>query len=577
MRDGGRPIRRIDPFIVVIVVFAALNCARVWLIRDIIWDDNCWMQIIYATSSLSEFLDLGFVELRREPLGVALYPLLSLHESGPWFYVAWHGLNMATELTSPLLLYGLVRRTFESHRSIALMAALAFTAFHLDHTVGYVSAINYRLGLLLFLISLYLTVRGVAEDLTCPSCLVGALLSAWIGSYVFMEAMVAVEPARLILIGYLVSRHVREPKPLIRRILLLSLPFLALGSSLILFKLMYKPYGLYAGAYSHHFDWNQIGRNLGSLLHHERRELARAFHYWTIGPLIVAAIAAPLVYWLFSTAMASRSPADAPATPAPSHAWLQAFWRAVRAQRTALLFGFIFLLLPAGLLIYADRALGGNMNSSHAAPLQIGWSLIAGTVLWAAYTAIPSFKGPGRTGGLVMLTCLLTAGTLVNNKYMDLYLQSWEAQSTFWRAFQNRFPSLPDRAVVFFDVDDNVEFSDLRIYYDFEFQMNILYAPDRDPATFHRYRAYTMEEFLRLPLRQRESFEAIDRETHFGKERLLPQNFIVVRYRPGELLVNREILAGHPDVLYRAWLNKDFPDLPPARAYPLHERMERFE
>lgn len=558
MRDGDRPIGNIDSFLVVIFLFAALNCARVWFIRDIIWDDNCWMQILYATSGLRDFLDLGFAELRREPLGAALYPLFSLHRAGPWFFPVWHALNMVTEIASPLLLYGLVRRVFENHRPLALMAALAFIAFHLDHTLGYVSAINYRLGLLLYLASLYLTVRGLAGNRTRLSCLVGALLFAWIGSYVFMEAMVALEPARMVLIGYLLSPHVREPKALIGRTLLLSFPFLALGSSLILFKLLYKPYGLYAGAYAQHFDWKQIGKNLGSLLYYERRELARAFQYWTTGSLIAAAVTLPLVYWSLAAA-AFRSSPDASTATKPFPVEDRAFGRAIRAHRAVLLIGFVFLLLPTLLLVYADRALGGNMNSSHAAPLQIGWSLIAGTVLWAADSAICSFRRPGRTIGIVMLSCLLTAGALVNNKYLDLYVQSAEAQSTFWRAFENRFPSLPDRTVVFFDVEDGAEFSDLRIYYDFEFQLNFLYATDRAPAAFHKYRAYTMEEFRRLTPRQRASIEPIDRDTHFGKERLNPADFIVVRYRPGELLVNREILSSREDIPYRAWLDKDFP------------------
>ncbi len=567
-------LRRLDPNIVLITVFALLNSARVWLLRDVIWDDNCWLQIIYATSGLKEFLDLGFVELRREPLGIALYPLLSLHKTSSLFYAAWHSLNMLTEIASPIFVYVFVTNLTGHHRRIGLLAALAFTGLHLDHTLGYASAMNYRMGLLLSLLSLYLTERGVAGERVRISYLAGALFATWIGNFVFMEAMVAIEPARLLLIGYLLSRRVLSRRELAHKTFSIAMPFLLLGIMLIFYKLMFKPFGLYDGAYAHHFQWQLVGRNLASLLYFERRELLQALHYWSAGSVGAGLVAGLLGVWVGVRLSSTATSQDQTPRPLPATSWYRTFRTLLDTHRPPLMIGLALLVFPLVLLIYADRALGGNMNSSHAAPLQIGWSMIAGTVLWASYATLFEKPGFGKPLGIVLIASLLGLGTFANNKYLDLYLQSWNAQSNFWRIFQARIPRLPDGTVVFFDVDDGAEFSDLRIYYDFEFQMNLAYGTEVGTESFHRYRAYTMEESRRLAGRKAADDGSIDRETHFGKERLNAHDMLVVRYRPGEFLVNREILAAYPTIEYRDWLDKDVPAPLPAAIYPLRQRLE---
>ena len=65
----------------------------------------------------------------------------------------------------------------------------------------------------------------------------------------------------------------------------------------------------------------------------------------------------------------------------------------------------------------------------------------------------------------------------------------------------------------------------------------------------------------------------IERLTHFGKEILNPCEFIIVHYRNGEFLVNREILIKYPDIPYKAWADKDFPKLPEPTVYPLRYKL----
>src|SRR3989304_3820665 len=61
-----------------ILLLAAASCVRVWTISGTMWDDNAWLMSAYATHDLQGFLNTGFFEMRRVPLGIVLYPLFWL-------------------------------------------------------------------------------------------------------------------------------------------------------------------------------------------------------------------------------------------------------------------------------------------------------------------------------------------------------------------------------------------------------------------------------------------------------------------------------------------------------------------
>ena len=80
--------------------------------------------------------------------------------------------------------------------------------------------------------------------------------------------------------------------------------------------------------------------------------------------------------------------------------------------------------------------------------------------------------------------------------------------------------------------------------------MNLLYADSTNPEKFRRYKVFAFEEFkpeMMEKFRCNQANEGkMERMTHFGKEELDPCKFIVVHYRNGELLVNKEIKKKHP-------------------------------
>ena len=128
--------KRIDPAnaataFLLITLFVALSYARLWTIRDGIWDDNCWLLSAYATENLGQFLETGFAELRRVGYGIFLYFFFGLHRDSDYFYAVLHSLNLLTQIGTPWLIYLLVRSLFPAYSLYAVLSALAFVSSRL--------------------------------------------------------------------------------------------------------------------------------------------------------------------------------------------------------------------------------------------------------------------------------------------------------------------------------------------------------------------------------------------------------------------------------------------------------------
>jgi hypothetical protein len=139
-----------------------------------------------------------------------------------------------------------------------------------------------------------------------------------------------------------------------------------------------------------------------------------------------------------------------------------------------------------------------------------------------------------------------------------------------------RFPTLPPKADFFIDVRNSAYFSDLRIYFDLESGLNLLYARDTEPASFRRYRVFTTEDYINAARQRRLNrldMNPIDRNSHWGPETLDPTKFIVVLYIDGKLYVGSEIRQRFRAVPYDNWLDNRLPPGDAAQAYPLRQRV----
>lgn len=538
--------------ILLIVLTAILSYGRTWLIQDVIWDDNCWLLSAYATDSLRAFLETGFVELRREAMGTVLYYLFSLHKSDNNFYLVWHSLNALTLITTPLLLYFLVRNLFHGSSLLACFAAISLIVFPLDYTLPYASAINYRLGFLLGMASLLLTERALHKTDAAPGLLAASLISGVTAYLVFIEGAVAFEPARALIIGYLLHERGLRHRALYSRVLIFWAPFLVFAVVFVGYKLFFKTHGIYAQIYEPNvaalFHWKDLAKTAGHLLFYQWFILLREARFFSPMSYLLGAAGTLLylaVLWGRVTQKGELSQSESMGrhstqTLTPYNA------------RFAVALAAALILPQALMFLLFSRPFSWGMNSSHAILAQAGYAVAGGFLLTLTVT-----RTSPRHGLRLLYAVAIGAGIFMNNANLDMYFESWKAQTQFWDRFRERFPTLPNHATFFFDVQDERLYTDLRNYYDFEFQINHLYDTGGSPSHFRKYKAYTITELYETPRHAPASLiqaATIERNTHLVKDFLDPRSFIVVHYRRGKILVGEDILREYPDVVYRPWI-----------------------
>ena len=479
----------------VIAALSVLSFWKLWLIQDVVWDDNTWLLSIYATSNLSEFLDTGWNQFRRPILGTLMYYLFGLHKTSDVFYPVWHALTLTAEIASPILLFYLVRLLFPRQQVLAFFTAAVFILFHLDHSLPYASAIHYRIGQAFALGSLCLTVLSFKSPTKIRwRYYLTALALGVIAHTALIEPAIALEPGRILIIGWLVYGAGSRGASL-KRLLMYGIPFLITIVPLAVYKMLHKPYGIYAGTYpTDPLFFINVSKNfneLWQLLVHDWLTLLKVARHTDlagIGAWLLTLTLLILVVRKLSVVplreMSDTSADHAAGASSP-----------ILRLRHAFFLSMVFLLPPVWLFEYAglDTVLFGSQDNAHAIFMQTGYALLLGTALaWLhqRYMQVPN------SGRFLLLVLPLSLGALVNNVSLDLFRESWRQQTGFWSAFTQRFPSLPERADFLFDIRGQGALSDLRNHYDHEVWLNLLYSQAVDPIDFKRYRVVTLEDFV---------------------------------------------------------------------------------
>jgi len=557
------------------MLLALVTHARIWQIQDVIWDDNAWLLSIYSTENLRDFLNIGFHDLQREPLGIFLYFLFGLHRDTEFFFPVWHILGLLLSTLSPVVLYVFILQLFKD-RHLALFSGLTFIVFPLDYTIGFASAINYQVSLFLMLVSLLLSVYMVRIAAHRYLFMAGSLLTAGLSQYVFLEASVALEPARLLMFAFLsggtrwnVGRHWRFA-------LGKSLPFLLLPIPLVIYKLSVPTSGIHAALYQldirHLFDIKQYAISLAHFFFFPWMILGLNADSIRSGTVLATVLAAFLVMILlrrlvsgYSANNKGRALTAKAVNPSPS--WMT-------SQITLLA---LTSIIPVFLLFQlAGRPISWGMDSSHAALCQIGYALIAGLLvrrLWSRRPAGPSRPRAGSWTIIALIGTLAGVGVFFSNLNIDQYYRSWQSQSRFLGEFLYRFPQLPEGTFLVADVRGGDLYSDIDLY-DIEFSLNLLYAPSPIASGFYRHKIIAAEDFSQFasaPVEaQRSGNIKIMRATDYGVEAVDVDKLIFIHYRNGKLLVNQEIADRYPDVNYRSWLARKPPESKPAgTSFPL--------
>lgn len=576
--------QNIDYNIVFIILITVLSFGRVMLIRDVFWDDNCWLLSTYASSNLEQFLNTGFYEMRRALLGMFFYYFFSLHKTTGQAYLIWHSTNMIIQILTPVFLYLFLKNIFREKQLLSFFIAASFVIFPLDNTLPYLSAINYRIAILLSVISFYLTGKAFGRDNPWFFLVISLLISG-LSYYVFMEGAIVFEPARLFVIGYIFRKKGLDGKALIKKSLKYFLPFFLLCIPLVMYKLTYKSYGIYDGKYKtdifFFLRWKEHAKLIGIFLFYQWAVLS-----WYIKGVKIWSVLLGFLATVVSFLIARKLPIIVRkelkiANVLQQHSFKTELKRVWNSVRTVFFIGISFLAPALLFTEFARLEIGTGLNSSHFTLLQPGYAIVLGCFIYAFHTAFLNSYAKVRLLSF-SLALIVGLGIFFNNLNLDLYFNASQRQSRFWKLFENRFPSLPENATIMMDVRDFYYFDtpDLDNTYDLELSLNLLYTDSTEPDKFRKYKVFAYEEF-RHSMTESIKCEGSDngrleRMTHFGKEVLNPCEFIVVRYHNNELLVNDEIVKQYPDIPYKNWANKNFPQLPEPTAYPLRYKLKGY-
>lgn len=573
-----------------IAILALLNSGKIIFARDIYWDDNCWFLSLYSGRNLHEFLSTGLYELRRVPQGTLMYYFFSLHKNTDYFYLVGHSVNLLTQVLTPCVLFLFVRNLFKQETLPAVLIAAVSIMYPIDMTLPIFSNSNYRVSLLLTTISFYLTERALRMDIKWSLLVLAAALSAWVQCFM-LEAMVAFEPARVFLIGYLFSQKGLDRKTTIKKTAIFSIPFLIPLVPVVYYKLHYKPYGVYEKIYPpdplFFLRWKlHLGMIKHFLLTNWGYLIKKSIMYpgkymqqmmiWSLGLSCVGAVLSYSVLKKLPLNEFIRSTGER---------FGESFRKQWHSKKSLLLLGLLFLVPPVVMYELFGRVPIPGLESRHGIGIQTGFAFVWGLSLYFFLRVICST----RRIGIILISSLIALGVFFNNVNLDIAYDAERKQADFWKAFTRRFPTLPEQATFLFVLDffvskendapmwvSHMEFDQ---YYDIEFPLNMLYAKSRKEEEFLRYSAIPVRWWDKVGqiLRNKDiSKGKLEFNTgHHGKRTINFENVIVIGYDGQNIQVNRENLERFG--FHSKIIDKDFPRLPKTPAqYPLRYKIRGF-
>lgn len=549
-----------------ILLLSIICYARLYLINSTFWDDNCWILSMYNSNNLDEFLDGGFRPLRRIAFGSFIYYLITLHKNTEIYFPVFHTINLVAQTCTPLFIYLTVQKVFKRSQ-LAFCVALVTLLYPIDTTTPIVSNLTYRLGLLFSVISIYASVAAIRETIRWRLIAI-SLLCAAVAQYVFIEGAVALEPARLLIIWYLISRNGTEAYRNRKTFVLIAALFLTIVIPLVYYKLMYKPYGIYAGTYQSDpfflLRWRMHRRAVAALFflnwfYFSKFLMQNVLSAWSVILAMTGALAG-----YFQLGRLIRNGENGTSVSSIAHA--------CRENRFVFLLGLAFYVPPVFMYEFAGRVVFTGVESRHGTLLVIGFALIWGGVLHVMFTSIAANSSKLKFAHAAMAMFIGT-GIFFHNVNHDLYLASQRDQQRFWRAFTARFPTLPDKSAFLFDVEvpQSLYISPFYVPYSIELYMNMLYARSDGPGDFKNYIAAPAEFLL-----EDKDLSAVFSRRHVGTGHPFDgrEPLYIIKYRDGKLYVNSEILKLDPRVPYVKLLNGDLGEYPQATGnYPLRYKL----
>ena len=568
-------------FPAIIVCVALLSYIRIYLLQNTFGDDNCCLLSFYSTNNLTEFLNTGFNQIRRIPQGIVLYDLFWFHKNTDYFYIILHSINLCTQTLTPLIFFFFLRNLFKDDL-LAFFVAITSLIYPLDTTIPFAVHTLYRAGALCCISSFYFMEKALAKDKINWAFLFLALMLGCISYSVFVEGAVFLEPARFFVSGLIFYNKGFRFKQLIIKSIIYFLPFILIALPLILYKSIFKAYGVYAGAYDMNLTFLLSWSLYAPTFHHFIFSRWSNFFYWflqkeaLLACLPHAILSSMLVFYLFYrmgvTGKTGKTRLDKKDILSPEEL-TPGIWK----NFIIILFlGIMFFIPP--LLVY--QAIGKSVHnffdSRNGVVMQFGYDLIVGGVLYALFIVFNALTLKKCAAAFISL--IIGCGVFYNNWDLDVYFVSSQKQQQFWKKFVNRFPVLPEKAAILYDIQIVVNHLGQTQFnqYSFELALNMLYAKSSKAEDFHHYIGASVKN-----LKDNKIDKVFD-ESRFpghGHKYDDSEELIIVYYddqAENELFVNREILKKRPDFSYQAMPVKDFRGPAKHVVYPLRYKLKGF-
>lgn len=559
-----------------IAILVILSYVRIFFLNQVFSDDRHFLQSIYTSSSIADFLKTsGLIELRRVPQGVILYSLLSLFKITDHAFLILHLVSIATQIITPIFLYLLINRLFQN-KLAAFITAISLVIYPIDTTLAVFIILWYRFGLMLSIISFYLSLRAI-EGKTRWFYFTGALFLSAISYYFLVETTIALEPARLFMFGLIMYNKGLKTKEIIFKSFRFWLPFLFICIPIVLMKLIFKPYGIHSGFYTAHLssllNWKLHLKYLIMLFGGNWVYSLQKVKYLSVLTVILALSVLPLVYFFLKSKYFDKTGVM------EINNFSQPFFklRLLRLMRIDMIIMFgLILLVPVFLIyeIFANTPLGTEYDSRHGCIMQFGNAIIIGGIICGIISKLIGSRNNSQKIAFI-LAGALGLGVFFNNLNLDRYFALWVQEKQFYGAFIQRFPALPANSTFAFDIQTEIPLKDHPYaFYNVEYYLNLLYGKSKVPEDFREYKVPSLEWFF--VDRFKIDNNRCSMLTYWGRDIYDGRKLTVVRWKPGEFLVNREILNRYPQVYYKNFADKEPPVIPPVQDYPLRNKVERF-
>ena len=569
--DTKRSKSKPDYFPFFIGFIAAISYFRILFLNDVFMDDHCWVQVIFTSNNIIDFLDAGALLLRRVPQGVAFYPIWMLFKNTDHAFIIVHLITIVIQIITPVFLYLLIYNLFKNKMTAFIIAAILLI-YPIDTTVPVITILPYRLGLMFSIISFYLTQRALAENIRWFYLIIAVLISTV--SHVFLvESTIALEPGRLFMIGLILYNKGYKKNEIIINSLKYWSPFLLICIPVVLYKLFYKPYGIYEGTYNTDvlllLDWKFHARYLAMLLGGNWFYLLvkiKYLSYWSVisGLIVFFSTYFMLKKYAFKSGFVVNGQFD--------NFSLSEEKGSKTSFNIIIMFGLLLLIPVVILYEVAGRKMGVGFDSRHGCLMQFGHALIFGGLICIIVNILFKTLKLKKQIITLLMASLLGLGAFFINLNLDQYFKIWDLEKQFYSAFLERFPSLPENSNFMFDFQIKIPLGVKVIHYEAEHVINMLYAESKRPEEFRKHKV--TERYVNNY--QNEYPDIFEETAHHGKDIYITKELIVIRWQPGEFLVNSEIVKKYPQIVYKSIADKDFPLLPPVSSYPLREKMNSF-